>query len=70
MTKKSGQILLINPAAQRMIGWNAADALGLNINSVLKLEDEKGNPISDTAHPVVVSLANKKSTANQPSCCN
>ncbi len=60
MTKDSGQIILINPAAQRMIGWSAADALGLHINSVLKFEDEKGNPISDTAHPVVVSLANKK----------
>ena len=64
MTKDSGQILLINPAAQRMIGWSAADALGLHINSVLKFEDEKGNPISDTAHPAVVSLANKKTQKN------
>lgn len=41
-----GVIELINPAAQRLIGWGKQDALGLDYKSVLKLLDKKRAPLS------------------------
>ena len=35
-------VRLINPAAQRIIGWGKQDALALNYKSVLQLINQKG----------------------------
>lgn len=63
MTKPSGEITLINPAAQHMTGWNLDDALQLHIGSVLRLETEAGQPLTEGNHPVMQTLNNK--TASQ-----
>lgn len=50
--EQSGAITLINPAAQNMTGWSAKDAIGISYESVLKLQDDKGNAIDPTANPI------------------
>lgn len=52
-----GVIELMNPAAQRIIGWGRADALGLDYHSVLKLSDSSGEPITEAIDPVGRVLA-------------
>lgn len=52
-----GNIQLINPAAQRILGWGNSDALNLNYGSVLKLSDEKNQTPDDAVHPVANVLA-------------
>ena len=56
VVKQTGEITLINPAAQKMTGWSQEDAIGLNYKSVLKLEDEKGNTLEDQRNPILKTL--------------
>ncbi len=54
---RSGVIQLINPAAQRIIGWGKDDAVGLSYKSVVKLNDKADNPITPAEDPVSQVLA-------------
>lgn len=47
-----GMIQLINPAAQRIIGWGKQDALALSYKSVLQLVNQKNEPLDVTADPI------------------
>lgn len=47
-----GIIQLINPAAQRIIGWGTDDATKLDYRSVLKLTDKLDTPIDSQLDPV------------------
>ena len=58
-----GEIQLINPAAQKMIGWDKSDALGLNYKSVLKLVDNHDQPPSDVCDPIQKALATNQETS-------
>lgn len=49
---QTGEVLIINPAAQQMTGWSAADALHLHYDSILKLQNDKGEPLVDTTNPI------------------
>lgn len=51
-----GVIELINPAAERIIGWGNTDALGLDYRSVLKLTNAQHQPLDNTTDPVVQVL--------------
>jgi PAS domain S-box-containing protein len=42
-----GIIQLINPAGQKLIGWNASDAMGLDYRSVLKIVNDKGESLDE-----------------------
>lgn len=53
---QDGIIQLINPAAQKMIGWGHKDALGLSIASVINLVDDRDQPVSDLNSPVQQAL--------------
>lgn len=55
-----GNIQLINPSAQRILGWGNNDALGLKYESVLKLTNEQQQKPDDTANPVAMALATNK----------
>ncbi|MBC7512143.1 PAS domain S-box protein [Candidatus Saccharibacteria bacterium] len=52
-----GVIQLINPAAQQIIGWGKADAVGLSYKSVVKLNDKNDKPIEPSVDPVSQVLA-------------
>lgn len=56
VVKQTGEITLINPAAQKMTGWTKEDAINLHYQSVLKLEDEKGNLLDDQRNPILKTL--------------
>ncbi|MEP7205260.1 MAG: ATP-binding protein [Candidatus Saccharibacteria bacterium] len=47
-----GTIQLINPAAQRILGWGKQDALALSYVSVLQLTNQKGEPLDSAIDPV------------------
>ena len=61
---KDGNIELINPSAQQIIGWDQGDALGLNWKSVLKLVTSDGKDIEDLENPIAQSLSKNKPTHN------
>ena len=58
---QEGTIELINPSAQRIIGWNQGDALGLKWQSVIKLIGADSRDIADIDNPVAQAL-----TTNRP----
>ncbi|PID32870.1 hypothetical protein CR956_00220 [Candidatus Saccharibacteria bacterium] len=62
---KKGTIQLINPAAQKMIGWGKADALNLDYKSVLKLRDGKDKPISPSQDPIKQALSGNEAASSK-----
>lgn len=56
-----GAIELINPAAQRTIGWGRQDAIGLDYKSVLHLVDKKNQELTKANDPIFDVLS-----TNQP----
>lgn len=60
-----GAIELINPAAQRIVGWGRQDAIGLDYKSVLKLLTKDGHELNKAIDPVFEVL-----TTNQPKRTN
>lgn len=48
---KQKNIRLFNPAAEAITGWSANDAMGLDYHNVIKLENEKAEPYSDSQSP-------------------
>ena len=52
-----GVIELINPAAQRIVGWGKGDALGLDYKSVLKLRDNHDQLIDEASNPIANTIA-------------
>lgn len=61
---RDGNIELINPSAQQIIGWDQGDALGLNWKSVLKLVTSDGKDVEDLENPIVQSLSKNQPTHN------
>ena len=61
---KDGNIELINPSAQQIIGWDQGDALGLNWKSVLKLVTSDGKDVEDLENPISQSLSKNQPTHN------
>lgn len=47
-----GIIQLINPAAQRILGWGKQDSLALNYKSVLQITNLKNEPFDPTNDPI------------------
>lgn len=56
-----GQIELINPAAQQIVGWGNQDALTLDYKSVLHLLTKTGSEVEKADDPILQVL-----TTNQP----
>lgn len=59
---REGNIELINPSAQQMIGWNQGDALGLSWKSVLKLVASDGKEVNELENPISQALAKNQPT--------
>ncbi len=55
-----GNIELINPAGQQIVGWGNQDALTLGYKSVLKLVDTSDNELTTANDPISQALATNK----------
>ena len=55
-----GVIQLINPAAQRILGWDKQDAITLSYKSVLNLSDKAGAEVAEATDPIQHVLADNK----------
>ncbi|MCB9819735.1 PAS domain-containing protein [Candidatus Nomurabacteria bacterium] len=56
-----GNIELINPAAERLLGWSASDAITLNHKSVFHFINSKDEPISQAEDIIDLALSTGKS---------
>lgn len=60
-----GLIELINPAAQRIVGWGRQDAIGLDYKSVLQLLGKNGHELDKTTNPIFeVLTTNQQKRSN------
>lgn len=48
----TGDVKLINPAAQQIVGWNGKDATGIHYESILKLKTADGDNIPELENPL------------------
>lgn len=58
---KEGAVQLMNPAAERIIGWGGEDATKLDYRSVLKIVDPNDRIVDSTTDPVSVCLNTNES---------
>lgn len=56
MVGPDSQIHLFNPAATKITGWPAEEAVGLDFHSVLQLLDAQGRPYVPANHPFAQAL--------------
>jgi len=59
-----GVIQAFNPAASKITGWPASEAIGLDHHSVLTLTNEKGEPYADVDNPLTQILKDHKEIKN------
>lgn len=55
-TDQDGKIILINRAAERMLGWKAPQVMGKLLTEVLLIVDKKGNQIPEAEQPTTSAL--------------
>lgn len=60
-----GIVQLINPAAQRILGWNRSDAINLDYRSVIKLENNAGEPIPEDIDPIRLVMGTGNSSLSE-----
>ena len=61
-TDSGGKIILMNKAAQMMLGWHPEDMVGRSFYDVVPIEDEKGNVIPKEKRPISLALAGTTTT--------
>lgn len=59
-----GQIELINPAAQNLLGWPKNDAMGLDYKSVIKLVNTNGQEVAEDLSPIKQGMLSNKPATN------
>ena len=63
-----GIIQLFNPAAEKITGWLAKDAIGLDHQSVLKFISDKSEPYTPIQNPLNQTLNNKIAARDNDGC--
>ncbi len=58
---KNGLIELINPAAEKIVGWGSHDAVKLDYRSVLKIVNPKDKVVDETLDPIQECLRRQES---------
>ncbi|MFT4532147.1 MAG: two-component system sensor histidine kinase VicK [Candidatus Saccharimonadales bacterium] len=53
-------IQTFNPASEKLTGWKADEALGVDYRSVIRIADEKGVQYEDANHPIYKVFSQKK----------
>lgn len=65
MVDNQSTIQLINPGAAKICGWSAEDATGINANNVLKLVNEKGEPVAEANNPLALVFSKGESQLSE-----
>ncbi len=60
-TDKNGRIILMNNAAEALLGYKSKELLGKMLVDVVRIEDAKGNRVSTEERPIRFALGAKKS---------
>ncbi|MDD5342575.1 MAG: transporter substrate-binding domain-containing protein [Patescibacteria group bacterium] len=63
VVNKDSKIILMNQAAEKMLGWKREAALGRPWFEILQREDEKGRSVSPETGAIQVALSKEKVTA-------
>jgi len=58
---KNGTIELINPAAEKIVGWGSGDAAKLDYRSVLKIVNPKDKVVDETLDPIQECMRRQES---------
>lgn len=45
-TDVAGQVMFMNPAAERLLGWSANEAVGMNLGDVYAIRNAEGEPVT------------------------
>ena len=53
-------LLSLNPAAERLLGWQEDQAIGQHCSEVLQCHDGDGEPLCETACPLAVALRERR----------
>ena len=61
MVKADHTIQLFNPAASKITGWPAEEAIGLDIQNVVQLVSEGGQPVPANINPFLMALDTRAS---------
>lgn len=65
VTDKKGAVLIINRAAERMLGWKSQEVRGQSAFDVAIAEDEKGRIIPASKRPLTQTLQHGKTLSNK-----
>lgn len=60
---QDGKIILVNQAAERMLGWQSGQLMGKSLTEAWMVFDEKGNRIPETERPTAAALRGITTTA-------
>lgn len=60
----NGTIQLFNPAAAKITGWLAGEAVGIDYRSVVLIVDDKGASLSEPEHPFAQVIASHQAFRN------
>jgi PAS domain S-box-containing protein len=56
MVGRDSVVHLFNPAASKITGWMASEAVGLDFHSVLSIVNAKGEPVPPESHPFAQAI--------------
>lgn len=56
VTDQDGDVIMLNPSAQRMLGKSLREVVGKPLPEAVPMEDEKGNPIAIEKRPMYEAL--------------
>ena len=57
MVGRDNIVHLLNPAAARITGWDAKEAVGTNVQSIFSFVNKKGEPLPPTENPFLKALS-------------
>lgn len=63
-TNADGKIGMINEPAAILVGWDANEATGLDVRSVVQLQDDKGKSLPDSLYPFSQVMSTKTPQTN------
>ena len=62
-TDQYARIIAMNPKAEKMLGIMLDNVFGGPMQEVMRIEDEKGNPLADEQNPILLALTSQEEAA-------